>query len=96
MLACICVDMLSLLIFVTMDSFIVLFIPIQVSVLVNEAARDINFYMQKAPLFDFTILNSSPGYGSQTKSVFSGSFYFSFFFPLYCIGRALVWPRRSY
>ena len=54
-----------------------LFIPIQVSVLVNEAARDINFYMQKAPLFDFTILNSSPGYGSQTESVFSGSFYFS-------------------
>ena len=35
---------------------------VQVSVLVNEAARDINFYMQKAPLFDFTILNSSPGY----------------------------------
>lgn len=25
--------------------------------MVNEAARDINFYMQKAPLFDFTILN---------------------------------------
>lgn len=37
-----------------------LVIKTKVSELVNEAARDINFYMQKAPLFDFTILNSSP------------------------------------
>ena len=34
---------------------------VKVTELVNEAARDINFYMQKAPFFDFTILNSSPG-----------------------------------
>ena len=30
----------------------------KVSELVNEAASDITFYMQKAPLFDFTLLNS--------------------------------------
>lgn len=30
----------------------------KVSDLVNEAASDITFYMQKAPLFDFTLLNS--------------------------------------
>ena len=30
----------------------------RVSELVNEAASDITFYMQKAPLFDFTLLNS--------------------------------------
>ena len=29
----------------------------EISELVNEAARDVNFYMQKAPLFEFTILN---------------------------------------
>lgn len=29
----------------------------EVVILVNEAARDINYYMQKAPLFEFTILN---------------------------------------
>jgi hypothetical protein len=26
--------------------------------LVNEAARDVQFYMQRAPLFEFTLLNS--------------------------------------
>lgn len=30
----------------------------QVSDLVNEAARDVTFYMQKAPLFEYTLLNS--------------------------------------
>ena len=30
----------------------------QVSDLVNDAAKDITFYMQKAPLFDFTLLNA--------------------------------------
>lgn len=30
----------------------------KVAELVNEAAKDIGFYMQKAPLFDFTILNA--------------------------------------
>ena len=30
----------------------------RVSGLVNAAARDITFYMQKAPLFDFTLLNA--------------------------------------
>ena len=30
----------------------------QVSDLVNEAARDVTFYMQKAPLFQYTLLNS--------------------------------------
>jgi hypothetical protein len=29
----------------------------EVVMMVNEAARDINYYMQKAPLFEFTILN---------------------------------------
>ena len=29
----------------------------EVVLLVNEAARDINYYMQKAPFFEFTILN---------------------------------------
>ena len=31
-----------------------------VSDLVNDAARDITFYMQKAPLFEYTLLNSGP------------------------------------
>jgi hypothetical protein len=30
----------------------------QVSELVDEAAQDVTYYMSKAPLFDFTILNT--------------------------------------
>ena len=40
----------------------ILYILNQVVDLVNEAAKDINFYMQKAPLFDYTIINTSDEY----------------------------------
>jgi hypothetical protein len=30
----------------------------QVSELVNDAARDVTFYMSKAPIFEYTLLNS--------------------------------------
>ena len=30
----------------------------QLSELVDEAARDVTFYMQRAPLFEYTLLNS--------------------------------------
>ena len=79
----------------------------QVSVLVNEAARDINFYMQKAPLFDFTILNSSPGYSISFLIIILFLFfkitvhvcmYVCMYVCIYdvSIGRAVALQRKSY